>query len=129
MIETAVAGHDRITVLATVRSTIAPTMDFLADVARRAGRRVTARSRLVDGAWDAFEAGDPDTCAELIADAVNAIDDDSALVLAQVSMADAARRCDASRRVFTSPLSGFLAAARICLGESPGERSGAPENP
>ncbi|QEU90077.1 aspartate/glutamate racemase family protein [Streptomyces kanamyceticus] len=119
----AVAAGRRIVVLATVESTLGPTVALVEEEARRAGRAAEVRPVLVEGAWELFGAGDADGYARSIAQAVAAVDDADAIVLAQASMAvaeDLVREARGARgaggagaSVLSSPGPGFAAAARL----------------
>ncbi|MFF2811901.1 aspartate/glutamate racemase family protein [Streptomyces sp. NPDC058000] len=120
----AVAAGPRITVLATVESTLAPTTELIADEARRAGRAVQVRTVLVPDAWERFQAGDQEGSLAAVTDAVRRERDAGgadALVLAQASMAPAAERFSdhgplgtgAAVPVLASPRSGLRAAVRL----------------
>jgi Asp/Glu/hydantoin racemase len=118
MAAAAVAAGTRITVLAALESTLAPTADLIAEEAARAGREVTVRTGLVAGAWELFEAGDTDGFLAAVADAARAVHDADAIVLAQASMASAADMLAAEQPdegaripVLTSPRPGLRAAA------------------
>ncbi|MEU6252493.1 aspartate/glutamate racemase family protein [Streptomyces sp. NPDC047043] len=111
MAAAAVAAGARIVVLASVESTFGPTVSLIEEEARRAGRPVEVRTRLVDGAWDAFAAGDTGGCARLVAAAADAVTDADAIVLAQGSMAPAQHLTTTSVPVLSSPRPGLAAGA------------------
>jgi hypothetical protein len=114
MAAAAVAAGARITVLATVESTFGPTAALLQEEARRAGREVHIRTRLVEGAWTRFESGDTEGCARLVAAAIDTVtgtDDTDAIVLAQGSMAPAQHLTTTTIPVLSSPGPGLAAAA------------------
>lgn len=125
MAAAAVAAGPRITVLATVRSTLGPTTDLITDEAHRAGRVVAVRPVLVDGAWERFETGDTDGHLDAVATAIRQVSGDAdAVVLAQASMAPAAAiafpgadgegaAAGAGAPVLSSPRSGLRAAAAL----------------
>lgn len=106
----AVRTGRRILVLATVESTLAPTAELLEEEAGRAGREVSVRTRLVDGAWERFAAGDAAGCLRLVAAAADAVADVDVIVLAQVSMAGAQALVTTGVPVLSSPASGLAAA-------------------
>jgi hypothetical protein len=112
MAAAAVAAGERVVVLATVASTLAPTADLVTEEAHRAGRPVTVRTVLVDDAWAHFEAGDTETCARLVAAAADAVTDADAIVLAQASMTPAQRLVRTGVPVLSSPRPGLAAGAR-----------------
>ncbi|MEV7547089.1 aspartate/glutamate racemase family protein [Streptomyces sp. NPDC089915] len=104
----AVRRGARIAVLAALASTVEPTEELLAEEA--GGRAVTVRSRVVDGAWERFEAGDADGYLEVVARAADAVEDADVIVLAQASMAGAARLVRTRLPVLSSPAPGLAAA-------------------
>ncbi|MFG2953879.1 aspartate/glutamate racemase family protein [Streptomyces sp. NPDC048291] len=108
----AVATGPRIAVLATVESTLPPTLALLDDEARRADRPVHARAQVVPDAWNRFEAGDIEGCARLVAAAADAVTDADVIVLAQASMTSAATFTTTVVPVLSSPRPGLAAAAR-----------------
>ncbi|GAB7106111.1 aspartate/glutamate racemase family protein [Streptomyces phaeofaciens JCM 4814] len=112
MAAAAVAEGERVVVLATVESTFGPTADLITEEASRAGRPVTIRTQLVDGAWARFEAGDTEGCARLVADAADTVTDADAIVLAQGSMAPAQYLVRTAVPVLSSPRPAFAAGAR-----------------
>lgn len=116
MAAAAVAAGSRIVVLATVESTFGPTASLIEEEARRAGRPVEVRTRLVQGAWERFEAGDAEGCARLVAAVVDTVDDADAIVLAQGSMAPAERLALTSVPVLSSPRRGLAAGAEAVRG-------------
>ncbi|WP_328672891.1 aspartate/glutamate racemase family protein [Streptomyces sp. NBC_00328] len=113
MAAAAVATGSRVVVLATVASTLEPTVALVEEEARRAGRPVEARTALVEDAWALFEAGDTDGCARAVAAAVDAVGDAEAdvIVLAQASMTAAAGLASTTVPVLSSPRPGLAAAA------------------
>jgi hypothetical protein len=112
MAEVAVAYGGPIVVVATLESTIEPTEQLLTSVADR--RRPTISTRLVQGAWDVFEAGDLDRYHRLIADGlVEEAPEASVLVLAQASMAPAVQLVDLNVPILSSPRLGVKAALAL----------------
>ncbi|GHE26070.1 arylsulfatase [Streptomyces vinaceus] len=107
----AVRTGARITVLATVESTLAPTVALLAEEAERAGRPVSVTTHLVAHAWSRFEAGDTAGYLALVARAADGVTEADALVLAQASMADATLLTRTSTPILASPAPGLAAAA------------------
>lgn len=89
--EAAVASGPRITIVAALESTIAPTRALIESVASDRGLVVDVSTVLARGAWDLFAAGDRDgylrTVAETCVSVGSATD---VIVLAQASMAAAA---------------------------------------
>ncbi|MEW2164670.1 arylsulfatase [Streptomyces sp. NPDC007084] len=111
MAAAAVATGPRIVVLATVASTLEPTVALVEEEARRAGRSVDVRTVLVDGAFALFEAGDTDGCARLVAVAADRVTDADVIVLAQASMTPAQALATTTIPVLSSPRPGLAAAA------------------
>lgn len=104
----------RVTVLATLASTLAPTRALLAEEAVRAGLPAAdVRTVLVAGAWERFAAGDVDGCLDLVAAAADAVTDADVIVLAQGSMAGAADRTTTRVPVLSSPRPGLAAAVVV----------------
>lgn len=106
----AVRTGERIVVLATVASTLAPTVELLVEEAGKAGRPVSVLTRLVEGAWDRFAAGDEAGCHGLVAAAADAVADADVIVLAQVSMTGAQALVTTAVPVLSSPASGLAGA-------------------
>ncbi|MET9897189.1 aspartate/glutamate racemase family protein [Streptomyces sp. NPDC006446] len=120
MAAAAVAAGPRVVVLATVASTLEPTVALIEEEARSAGRPVDVRTALVEDAWALFDAGDVDGCARAVADAADAVTDADVIVLAQASMTPAQRLTVTSVPVLSSPRPG-LAAAADAVGAAPTE--------
>ena len=112
MAAAAVAAGARVVVAATLESTLRPTAALIEEEARRIGRSVTVRTLLVDGAWARFESGDTEGCARLVADAVDAVRNADAIVLAQGSMAGAQQLTTTPVPVLSSPRLGLGTGAR-----------------
>jgi hypothetical protein len=112
MAAAAVAAGARIVVLASVESTFRPTVSLIEEEARRAGSPVEVRTRLVEGAWDAFASGDGEGCARLVAAAADAVTEADAIVLAQGSMAPAQGFTTTAVPVLSSPRPGLAAGAQ-----------------
>lgn len=89
------AGAGRVTALVAVASTLGPTRELFASEASP-GTEVTLR--VVDGAWERFEAGDLTGYLDLVADTARGVATTApvpdVVVLAQASMAGAVERCD-----------------------------------
>ena len=112
MAEAAVAAGRRITVAATLATTIGPTADLVADAARRAGRQVDISSVVFADARARLVAGDAEAHHRIIADGLHdAAAGADAIVLAQASMTPALAHCaDIRVPLLTSPRSGLEAA-------------------
>ncbi|KJY32037.1 MULTISPECIES: aspartate/glutamate racemase family protein [Streptomyces] len=104
----AVRRGPRIVVLAALASTLGPTGELLAEEA--GGLPVTVRGRVVAGAWERFEAGDTEGYLEAVARAADAVEEADVIVLAQASMAGAARLTRTGLPVLSSPAPGLAAA-------------------
>ncbi|MFJ5279743.1 aspartate/glutamate racemase family protein [Streptomyces parvulus] len=113
MAAAAVAAGPRVVVLAALPSTLAPTAELVEEEAGRAGRPLLLRTRLVEGAWDRFEAGDTQGYLRLVAEAAEAVtaDDADVIVLAQASMAPAREAARTPLQVLASPAPGLAAGA------------------
>jgi hypothetical protein len=111
MAAAAVAAGPRVVVLATLESTLGPTVALVEEEARSAGRPVDVRTVVVGGAWALFEAGDIDGYARCVAAAADAVTDADAIVLAQGSMAPAQLLTATSAPVLSSPRPGLAAGA------------------
>ncbi|MFI8100659.1 aspartate/glutamate racemase family protein [Streptomyces sp. NPDC086023] len=122
----------RVVVLGTVASTLEPTLALLAEEA--AGDRPAApggdrpaavrlEGRLVEGAWERWEAGDTDGYLAAVAAAADALTASGAadvIVLAQASMAPAADLVRPGTPVLSSPAPGLAAAATAAGAHSAG---------
>ncbi|WP_406471255.1 arylsulfatase [Streptomyces sp. NBC_01615] len=120
MAAAAVALGPRVVVLATVESTLEPTVALVEEEARSAGRPVDIRTVLVEGAWALFEAGDVDGSAHVVAAAADAVTDADAIILAQASMTPAQPLTVTSTPVLSSPRLGLAAGAEAARDGRPG---------
>ncbi|MFZ3584827.1 aspartate/glutamate racemase family protein [Loktanella sp. DJP18] len=111
MAQEAVAAGPRIGVLATLRTTLAPTSDLIARTATQTGDPCDITPALVDGAFGCLGRGDVASHDRLVAEALLALAPQvDVIVLAQASMARALDRVKdriGPRLVLTSPDSGF----------------------
>jgi hypothetical protein len=104
MAERAVALGPRVTVVAALESTLAPTAALIEGVAVGAGREIALTVSLCEGAWRRFEAGDAAGYAAEVARCLEALAPGAdVLVLAQASMAAAATVARVSVPVLSSP--------------------------
>jgi len=104
----AVAGRGRVAVLATLESTLGPTGRLVERAA--AGTPVRVAATVVPGAAERADAGDRAGADALIAGGVQAAADEAdVVVLAQASMAGAARAAAVPVPVLTSPAGGVRA--------------------
>jgi hypothetical protein len=108
MAAAAVAAGPRIVVLATVRSTLAPTAALIEE---EATGPVEIRTLLLDDAWALFGAGDTEGYARAIAGAADEVTEADAIVLAQASMTPARRWTTTTIPVLSSPRPGLAAGA------------------
>ncbi|GHJ48324.1 hypothetical protein Cs7R123_56660 [Catellatospora sp. TT07R-123] len=113
MAAAAVAAGTRITVLAALAATLAPTTELIEQEAARAGRTVSVSTRIAVGAWELFEADDFDGYLDLVAEALAEITDADVIVLAQASMAPLAKRGATAIPVLASPRLGLRAAIAL----------------
>jgi Asp/Glu/hydantoin racemase len=91
----AVATARRIGVLATLPTTLGPTVRLLASEAERTGRKVTVREGLAAGAYEALVSGDPEKHDAILLETARAVGREvDAIVLAQGSMARIAARME-----------------------------------
>jgi Asp/Glu/hydantoin racemase len=98
----AVSRYSRLGVLATVPTTLNPTMKLLETKAAELGRKVEVISALADGAYQALVAGQPQEHDRLIAEAAGKVAGKAdAIVLAQGSMA---RMADSLREKTGKPV-------------------------
>ena len=120
MAEQAVRAGRRVTVAATLSTTLGPTADLIAQAAREAGRTVEIESVVFEEARAAFVAGDSGAYERIVADGLRAAARTAeAIVLAQASMMPALARCaDIEIPLLTSPRSG-LEAALACYRSLP----------
>ena len=110
MAEQAVAGGDRIAVVAALASTMAPTRALLRETAAAAGRHVTIVDAPCLAAWSHFEAGELDRYLATLAAHLQSLDEGSdVIVLAQASMAPVQALVSLSSLVLSSPRPAVLA--------------------
>ncbi|MBR6008371.1 MAG: Asp/Glu/hydantoin racemase [Clostridia bacterium] len=107
----ATASFDRIGVIATLSSTLEPSLKLLKDCAQKQGRQVELQGVLAD---NAFGGG-----AEKLIEAAKKLDAPQCLVLAQGSMADNAEEVAAATglTVFESPSNGAKAVYKAVKGK------------
>ena len=103
MADEAVATGDRIAVLATLPTTLEPTLALIGERADLAGARPTVVSEVIDGAFAAVSGGDRASHDRMVADAITRVAADAdVVVLAQASMASAADATHVDVPVLTS---------------------------
>ncbi|MFI5696362.1 aspartate/glutamate racemase family protein [Kribbella sp. NPDC051586] len=124
MADEAVQAGERVSVIATLQTTMAPTAALLRERAELLGRTVQIEETVVPDAFEAAVAGDRDRHNALIAAAIKdraAVSD--VIVLAQASMASAAVGLDVQVPVLTSPESGVRRLASASRQEVSGGRA------
>jgi hypothetical protein len=106
--EQAVQGGGHVVALCAVETTMRPTATLFAEAAVRCA--ATVETRLVQGAWARFKAGDQPGYLRAVADAADAAyaDGASVVALAQASMAGAASLAT-NGRPLSSPIAGLCA--------------------
>ncbi|MFJ4173134.1 aspartate/glutamate racemase family protein [Microbacterium sp. NPDC089696] len=108
MADRAVATGRRIAVIATLPTTLAPTVALLRERAGLAGSEPEIVDEVVDGAFAAVSTGDRAAHDRLVSAAIERLAADADIVvLAQASMASAAERADVDVPVLTSIASGI----------------------
>lgn len=105
MAEKAVREGHNIAVLATLSSTLGPTVRLVERKAKETGKEVRLRTVLVEGAYEALGKGEPEVHDRKIREAVeDCLEKCDLVVLAQASMASAVSGLKGTRgRVLTSP--------------------------
>lgn len=109
MAEKAVEGFDRIAVIATLPTTLDPTMRLIAKKAKEAGKKIEVVNGLAEGAFDALVSGRPEEHDEiLIRTALRVAEQADAIVLAQGSMARMEEKLSyaTGKEIFSSPRFG-----------------------
>jgi len=86
MAETAIHSHNKIAVVATLNTTLDPTMRLIKAKAVKTGKQVEVINALAEGAFDALVTGNPQEHDEIIMRTVAGIKDADCFVLAQASM-------------------------------------------
>ncbi|WP_394916412.1 aspartate/glutamate racemase family protein [uncultured Robinsoniella sp.] len=110
MAEKAVAQGEKIGVFATLNSTLNPTVSLIKRKAEKAGRTVSVRAVLVDGAYDALMSQNKELHDSKIAEALKGCQGEvDVIVLAQASMASAvSASLDLDQnQILTSPVLGI----------------------
>jgi hypothetical protein len=123
MLRRAVTLGPRIGVLVALTSTVEPTTRVLTEEAADAGAGITVEVSVVEGAWDAFLAGDPQAYHSSIALGAHTLAGRSdVVVLAQASMEPAAALlAGLETPVLTSPRSAVEAVALVLKGSKSGQ--------
>lgn len=110
MAEKAVARGEKIGVFATLNSTLNPTVSLIKRKAEKAGRTVSVRAVLVDGAYDALMSQNKELHDSKIAEALKGCQGEvDVIVLAQASMASAVSASLGldQNQILTSPVLGI----------------------
>jgi aspartate/glutamate racemase len=108
MADAAAAAGERIAVLATLPTTLTPTVALLRERADLAGRHPVIVEEVIEGAFAAVVAGDRPAHDRLVAAAIDRVGADAdVVVLAQASMASAAAAAHVSVPVLTSIAPGI----------------------
>ena len=105
MADEAVRAGDRVSVIATLPTTVQPTAALIRERAELQGRKVQIDEVVVAGAFEAAVAGDRARHDELVSEAIKAVNGD-VVVLAQASMASAAEGLELAVPILTSPERG-----------------------
>jgi len=110
MAETAVASAVRISVAATLPTTLGPTSRLLDEKAKTIGKEIHLTPKLIEGAFDALRAGDSARHDVLVADELlNLAAESDLVVLAQASMARVVASLPASVQM------KFIASPRLAM--------------
>lgn len=124
MADEAVAIGPRIAVIATLRTTLTPTVALLRERAALAEMTPALTEEVVDGAFAAVSAGDRPLHDRLVGDAIRRLAAGAdVVVLAQASMASAATTVDVGVPVLTSIVPGI---ARLAEHLAQGSRTPGP---
>lgn len=103
MMVKALACGERIGVIATLATTLAPTARLLERKAEELGKEATVEARLVEGAFSALSEGRGDEHDALVREAIRRLEAEcDAVILAQASMARAVEGFDARVPVLAS---------------------------
>jgi hypothetical protein len=114
MADKAVLEGRNILVLAALESTLTPTYDLLVESANNLQQQVNFEIIKIPQAWGMFEKGEIENYHQCIADFIKTkANDYDVIVLAQASMAGAAKLClDLSTPILSSPELGLIAAVK-----------------
>ena len=115
MAEKAVEIGSRIIVAAALESTLAPTRNLILEVASTRNKRIDLIEVLCDNAWSRLEEGDNEGYfSEIASKLKERASEGDVIVLAQASMAGAAKLCpEISIPILSSPEIGFRHAVEI----------------
>ncbi|MBL8178581.1 MAG: hypothetical protein JNK48_28165 [Bryobacterales bacterium] len=122
MAEEAAGMGGRIGVLATLRTTLAPTVELLRETALRAGREAMVEAHLCEGAFEAVSRGDGESHDRMVREGLlGLLGRCDVVVLAQASMARIVGQIEESARtkpILSSPELAVLAAKRALANQS-----------
>lgn len=108
MADEAVSDSERVAVVATLTTTLRPTVALIRERADIQGRSVDVSETVVDGAFEAIVGGNRGLHDQLVVQAIEqASANNDVVVLAQASMASAADAANVDVRVLTSPRLGI----------------------
>ncbi|QDP96022.1 hypothetical protein FOE78_09035 [Microlunatus elymi] len=114
MADEAVRGAQRISVIATLETTLLPTAALLRERAAGQGKQPEITEVVVPGAFEAVTGGDRDRHDALVAQAItDQAGRSDVIVLAQASMASAAAKTQVDVPVLTSPELGIRRVAEL----------------
>lgn len=116
MVEQAIQLGQRLGVLATLATTLEPTVQLIEQTASERGLRVTVEPYLCEGAFDAILRGDSRTHDQLVARALAELETRTdVIVLAQASTAQVLQNlpCPPARPVLSSPRLAVLRARQV----------------
>ena len=84
-----IVDHDakKVAVMATLATTVDPSVDLIKRVAAEAGKEVEVKAATIEGAFDKMIAGDMDGANECVRATASSVSDVDVVVLAQASMA------------------------------------------
>ncbi|GAA5528120.1 hypothetical protein [Herpetosiphon gulosus] len=103
MAEQAIALGSRIAVVAALASTLEPTHALLKAVAQQQAKAIQISNYTCLNAWEAFLTNDQASYLQQIAAVLAMIDQVDVIVLAQASMAEAAKLCQQNIPILSSP--------------------------
>lgn len=108
MADEAVRRGPRIGIVATLETTLRPTVALLLEQSAEAGRDIVCTDVVVPGAFEAVASGDRARHDQLVNAAITELSaDNDVIVLAQASMASAVARVDTGVPVLSSPELGI----------------------
>ncbi|SDT36378.1 aspartate/glutamate racemase family protein [Microlunatus soli] len=117
MADEAIRRGTRIGIVATLETTLRPTVALLAERAAATGREIVTTDVVVPGAFEAVASGDRTAHDQLVAAAITELSaDNDVIVLAQASMASAADQVRTAVPVLSSPELGIDRVAGLVRG-------------